>query len=262
MPELPEVETLCRQLKQVILNAELQELTILDVKLGNVNNVAGLHIRTVNRQGKFLQIGLDQGRTLHLHLRMSGRLLWQPDREGREGLPAHSRFMMAFPRGRLICVDPRRFATLSLEDGKDRTAAIPDPLKAFSAPILCEIARGRRVPVKSFLLNQALIAGIGNIYACEILHKAAVHPERQAGSLSPTEWRKVARAGRAVLRQATACRGTSISDWRDLSGEKGEYQDHLAVYGRRGLPCPRCGGKIQRTKIGGRGTYYCDKCQK
>jgi formamidopyrimidine-DNA glycosylase len=258
MPELPEVETLCRQLKKKIVGAVVQDLIILDDRLGCVENVAGHRVRSVERQGKFLLIRLDKRLTLHLHLRMSGRLLWHslPD-----ALPAHSRFMIRFPQGSIVCVDPRRFATLALDDPKDRTAPVPDPLKALNVSILRETARGRKAPVKSFLLNQAVIAGIGNIYACEMLHKAAVNPWRRAGGLLPVEWRKVAQAGRNILRKATACRGTSISDWRDLYGEKGEYQHHLAVYNRAGLPCTRCGEKIQRTAIGGRGTYYCAACQ-
>ena len=259
MPELPEVETLRRQLTKEILGCVIQDLIVLDAKLGHVENIGGLRVRSVNRQGKFLLIRIDQDRTLHIHLRMSGRLLWQnhPDAQ-----PAHSRFMICFPQGRLACIDPRRFATLSLQDGKDRTAHIRDPLKAFNASILWRIAQGRQAPVKSFLLNQAVIAGIGNIYACEMLHEAAISPRRKAGSMSQAAWRKVARAGRNILHQATACRGTSISDWRDLYGEKGEYQDHLAVYGREGLPCPRCGDEVKRIVISGRGTYFCASCQK
>lgn len=258
MPELPEVETLCRQLKQTIQGAVVEELVILDAKLGHPESVAGLRVRSVERQGKFLLIRLDQGRTLRVHLRMSGRLFRQ-DQAGR--LPEHSRFMIRFHNGILVCVDPRRFATLALDDTKDRTASIPDPLSAFSATTLRKVAQGRQAPVKSFLLNQAIVAGIGNIYACEMLHKAAVDPRRRAGSLSQAEWRRIARVGRAILRHATECRGTSISDWRDLYGDKGEYQHHLAVYGQEGLPCPCCGEKIQRAVIGGRGTYYCAACQ-
>lgn len=258
MPELPEVETLSRQLGKEIAGAVVQDLVILDEKLRRPEGVTGLSVRSVGRQGKFLLIHLDQGRTLHLHLRMSGRLLWN---QHADGLPAHSRFMIRFPQGCLVCVDPRRFATLSLYDPKDRSAPIPDPLKAFSASVLLKIARGRQTCVKSFLLNQAVIAGIGNIYACEMLHRASVSPWRTAGSLSPAEWRKIARAGRNILRKATDCRGTSISDWRDLYGEKGTYQHHLAVYGQKGLPCPCCGETIRRAVIGGRGTWYCAVCQ-
>ena len=259
MPELPEVETLRRQLTKEILGCAIHDLIVLDAKLGHVENIVGLHVLSVNRQGKFLLIRLDQDRTLQIHLRMSGRLLWQnrPD-----VLPAHSRFMICFSKGRLACIDPRRFATLSLQDGMDRTAHIPDPLKAFNASILRRIAQGRQGPVKSLLLNQAIIAGIGNIYACEMLHEAAISPRCKAGDLSPAAWREVAQAGRNILRKATTCRGTSISDWRDLYGEKGEYQDHLVVYGREGLPCRRCGGEVKRTVISGRGTYFCTSCQK
>jgi len=259
MPELPEVETLCRQLKRTIVGAVVQDLVILDAKIGHLENVAGLRVRSVERQGKFLLIHLDQDLTLHLHLRMSGRLLWQrhPD-----ALPTHSRFIIRLPQGILVCVDPRRFATLALNDPKDRTASVPDPLKALNASILRETAQGRQTPVKSFLLDQSVVAGIGNIYACEMLHEASVSPWRRAGSLSAAEWRKIARAGHNILRKATECRGTSISDWRDLYGEKGEYQLHLAVYGRRGLPCPRCGETIRRMAISGRGTWHCATCQK
>jgi formamidopyrimidine-DNA glycosylase len=258
MPELPEVETLCRQLKQTILGYVIEELVIMDNKLNCPKNVAGLRVRSVERQGKFLLIRLDPYRTLHLHLRMSGRLLWCGHADG---LPAHSRFMICFPRGRLICIDPRRFATLALDDPKNRTAPVPDPLKSINANKLRQAAQGRQAPVKSFLLNQAIVAGIGNIYVCEMLHKAAVSPWRRTNSLSPAEWRKIAHAGRSILRHATECRGTSISDWRDLYGEKGRYQLHLKVYGRKGLPCACCGEKIQRIAMGGRGTYYCAACQ-
>lgn len=259
MPELPEVETLCRQLKQKILGAEIEELAIMDDKLVCSESMSGLHVRSVERRGKYLLIRLDGGRTLHLHLRMSGRLMW---RGHEDGLPAHSRFMIRFPLGRLVCADPRRFATLSLHDTVNRAAPISNPLKAFSASILRRAARGRRATVKSFLLNQAIVSGIGNIYACEILHRAAVGPWRKAGSLSPAEWRGIAIAGRDILRLATKCRGTSISDWRDLYGMKGTYQHHLAVYGRKGLACARCGEIIRHAAMGGRGTYYCSACQR
>jgi formamidopyrimidine-DNA glycosylase len=258
MPELPEVETLCRQLQGVIQDAVIEELEILDTKLGPVDRMAGLRVRAVERQGKFLLLRLDQGRSLHLHLRMSGRLLWH---EPAEASPAHSRFLIRFAHGKLVCVDPRRFATLVPDDPKDRTAPIPDPLKTFDASILYASARNRRAPVKSFLLNQSVLAGVGNIYACEMLHEATVSPWRTAGLLLPAEWRRIARAGKQILRHATECRGTSISDWRDLYGEKGDYQHYLKVYGREGLPCARCRGTISRAVIGGRGTYYCTACQ-
>jgi formamidopyrimidine-DNA glycosylase len=259
MPELPEVETLCRQLVHMILNAEIEDLVILDSRLGDVDKPVGRHVLSIQRRGKFLDIGLDNGKMLSLHLRMSGRLLWQ---RHQDALPAHARLQIRFAQGRIICIDPRRFATLALQDRQVCSAPVADPLKDFSASSLNKAGRDRSLPVKSFLLDQRTIAGIGNIYACEILHRASIHPERRADSLSSGEWRQVAEAGVRILRKATACRGTSISDWHDLYGKKGEYQRHLTVYGRAGFACPRCGENVHRVVISGRGTYFCPFCQK
>jgi formamidopyrimidine-DNA glycosylase len=258
MPELPEVESLCRQLKKRILNAEILDLVILDANLGCLENPGGRRVCFVQRRGKRLDIGMDDGRMLSLHLRMSGRLLWQ---RHHDTTPAHTRFIIRFAPGRVICIDPRRFATLRLHNGRDGAAPIADPLRDFSARSLRDAARGRALPVKSFLLDQQTIAGIGNIYACEMLHRSLVSPWRRAGSLSAQEWRRVAEAGAVILRKATACRGTSVSDWHDLHGKTGTYQRHLAVYGRSGCACPRCGTTVQRAVLGGRGTYFCPRCQ-
>lgn len=258
MPELPEVETLCRQLKKTILNADILDLMILDAKLGTPEKPVGRRVRSVKRRGKSVDIGLDDGRTLSLHLRMSGRLLWQ---RHDDATPAHTRFQISFVKGRLICIDPRRFATLRLDRGQHPVAPVPDPLRHFGAPALRDAARGRTLPVKAFLLDQKTIAGIGNIYACEILHRAFISPWRPSCGLSAQEWRHVAGAGGRILRKATACRGTSVSDWHDLHGKRGTYQRHLAVYGRSGSACTRCGETIQRSVLGGRGTYFCPRCQ-
>ena len=258
MPELPEVETLCRQLKKMILNAEILDLVILDAKLGCPEHPAGRRVCSVKRRGKRLDIGLDDGRMLSLHLRMSGRLLWQ---RHDDAAPAHTRFQLHFAPGRIICIDPRRFATLRLHNGQASASPGADPLQQFSAPSLRKAARGRTRPVKSFLLDQQIIAGIGNIYACEMLHRASVSPWRRSGGLTLQEWRLVAEAGSLILRKAVACRGTSVSDWHDLHGKKGTYQRHLAVYGQSGSACTRCGETIQRAVLGGRGTYFCPHCQ-
>jgi len=111
-------------------------------------------------------------------------------------------------------------------------------------------------------MDQRLIAGIGNIYACEILFAAGIDPRRLACSLATAEWRKVAKTAAAILRRAVACRGTTVSDWRDLFGCSGTNQDHLEVYSRHGAPCRRCGGSIERINQGGRGTWFCPICQK
>jgi len=260
MPELPEVETLCDQLKQVILDMEIQGIDIIDPKLEMANDVKGRKILAVIRRGKALEMQLDNDKNLLLHLRMTGRLLWQTDyRE----MPAHTRCTIDFPHGRLVFIDPRRFGILTaIQDRDTGRVFIEDPSRNCSAKRIMEIAGNRKTPIKSFLMDQRMIAGIGNIYACEILYAASVDPWRKACSLSQKEWKGVAEASERILRRAIVCRGTTISDWRDLFGRKGEYQHELRVYAQNGNPCPKCHGAIQRMRLSGRGTYFCPSCQK
>ncbi len=283
MPELPEVETLCRQLKTILPGEEILRIEVLDARLGKIEGLVGRRVEAVKRRGKFLQICISGGLTAELHLRMSGRLFWRKGgvplfsrvRRSKTGEPlngsgrigsgppfvAYSRLVIAFPAGRLILIDPRRFATFTVQPVESTPALVEDPLGGLSARRLREIARTRRLPVKSFLMDQRLIAGIGNIYACEILFAAGIDPRRPSCGLSPVEWRKVAKMSVAILERAVACRGTTVSDWRDLFGCSGTNQDHLAVYGRHGEICRRCGGKIERITQGGRGTWFCTSCQ-
>jgi formamidopyrimidine-DNA glycosylase len=283
MPELPEVETLCRQLKTILPGEEIFRIEILDARLGKIEDLVGRRVEAVKRRGKFLQICISGGLTAELHLRMSGRLFWQKgvvpslspvcSRKKREPLNdsgrigseppffAYSRLVIDFPAGTLILIDPRRFATFTVQPEESTPALVEDPLGGLSARRLWEIARRRRLPVKSFLMDQRLIAGIGNIYACEILFAAGIDPRRPSFGLSPVEWRKVAKMSVAILERAVACRGTTVSDWRDLFGFSGTNQDHLAVYARHGEICRRCGGRVERITQGGRGTWFCPSCQ-
>ena len=260
MPELPEVETLCRQLQEVVSGKIIFSLRILDNKLGEFQQVAGQTVNAPYRNGKGITLPLDNGKALRLHLRMTGRLLWQDDRPTPE--PAHTRFVMTFKQGRLILIDPRRFATLSLTDNTPLPQAFVDPLTQFPARLLWESVQGRGLPIKSFLLDQRAVSGIGNIYACEILHRASIDPWRPTRDLSLAEWKRLAKMAKTVLLKAIDCRGTSVSDWRDLLGQQGEYQHFLQVYGRAGKPCPRCSGAVKRVKLGGRGTFFCPDCQR
>lgn len=263
MPELPEVETLCRQLKEVVSGEIILSARILDTKLGRLEKLAGRTMATPYRTGKGLNLPLGDGKALRLHLRMTGRLLWQPNQSADQPpleLP-HTRLEMTFSRGRLSLIDPRRFATLALADDIPPPQAPFDPLEKFPPRLLWSSVRSKRLPIKSFLLDQRAIAGIGNIYACEILHRASINPWRPTNDLSLAEWQKLAKVAKAILRKAIACRGTSISDWRDLFGEPGENQHHLQVYGRAGEPCPSCGDTVKRLKLSGRGTFFCPGCQ-
>ena len=285
MPELPEVETLCRQLNEILPGKMILAVEVLDPRLGKSEGekLDGRKIESVYREGKYIRIEMGRRRKdpgisdpekgrgkirqkpsddrliAALHLRMTGRLLWQTD-----GGPAplYTRLVISFAAGRLILIDPRRFATFCAQPSEAAPALVKNPLDGLPPHTLKKSAEKRRLPVKSFLMDQRFVAGIGNIYACEILYHAGIDPRRQACSLSDPEWRKVQKASAAVLPRAVECRGTTVSDWRDLFGISGENQNHLEVYSREGKPCRRCGGMIERTKIGGRGTWFCPICQK
>lgn len=260
MPELPEVETLCRQLRQRMIHAKIEDSVLLDTRLGMRDNLKGRRVVSVMRRGKRIILELDNGRALELHLRMTGRLLWQERQETGEK-PPHSRFILDLSCGRVIIVDPRRFATLSLVEHAVPEDPVADALDPGCAETLREKGRGRSRSIKSFLMDQRIIGGIGNIYACEILHRARLNPRRRTDGLSVGDWRRIGAAMTAVLTRAVDCRGTSVSDWRDLFGRKGEYQEKLRVYGRDGKKCPRCHGTILRTRLLGRGTWFCPNCQ-
>lgn len=258
MPELPEVETLCRQLRQVVVGQRICDVRVLDAKLGVFPALVDRQVTAIHRQGKGLEMVLDSDMSLFLHLRMSGKLLWQKDYL----LPVpHARVIVQFDAGGLLLIDPRRFATLSYRPSSTvHSEALP--LRERDLPGIKALAEKRRISVKAFLLDQHVMQGIGNIYACEILHEAAIAPERPACDLSAEEWRCVADVTTTILSHAISCRGTTISDWHDLFGQKGENQHHLKIYDRNGEPCLRCGTTVVRTRLNGRGTYACPICQK
>lgn len=255
---MPEVETLCRQLRRVIVGEEILGIEILDPRLGSLEGLERRKILSVRRQGKALKLKMSQGTFLSFHLRMTGRFQWRPDRD----ISPHTRLVLSFRKGHLFLIDPRRFATVALQEIREAFCPAQDSLGDLDTSYLSEAAGKRQLPVKSFLMDQRVIAGIGNIYACEILHRAGIHPTRKVCRLSGADWSRVAEAAKAVLIRAVACRGTTISDWRDLYGRPGGYQKHLRVYGREGEECPGCGEVVRRMMLGGRGTWYCPGCQR
>jgi len=258
MPELPEVETLCRQLRQVVLGARILKGRILDERLGKMEDPAGRRILAVIRRGKVFQFQLEGGLSLFIQLRMTGRFQWQEEGD----IPPRARFLLSFAHGSLFLTDVRRLATLRCSRGKNGFPVGSEPLDGLDCRLIFEISRRRRLPVKNFLMDQKVIAGIGNIYASEILFRSRISPLRRVSSLSLHEWGKIIRVTGEVLDRAVRCRGTSVSDWKDLYGRKGEYQEHLRVYGRTGKACRRCGASIRRVAMSGRGTFYCPACQK
>lgn len=257
MPELPEVETLCRQLRPVIAGRRLHSSRVIDSKLASLPSLAGMTVQSVLRHGKRMLWTLSGGQCLVFQLRMTGRIFW----EETDAMPSHARLELTFASGRIVLSDPRRFATVEL-CSPPVPDAVPDGLGGLDPKTLANAARRRRLPVKGFLMDQKAVAGIGNIYASEILHEAGVDPVRPAESLVPAEWKRVAAAVERILRKAVESRGTSISDWRDLFASPGEYQRYLRVYGRRNERCAKCRGKIRRVITAGRSTFFCSGCQK
>lgn len=257
MPELPEVETLCRQLRPVIVGREILSLRVIDRKLEPLPSIDGREVLSVDRHGKRMMWMMSDGRCLVFQLRMTGRLFWL---EGGE-TPPHARLDIAFRDGRLVLSDPRRFATVELCTPPG-ASPVADGLDRLEPGKLAEAARRRKLPVKTFLMDQKAVAGIGNIYASEILHGSGIDPMRPACSLKPAEWRRVASVSARILAKAVELRGTSISDWRDLFAGPGSYQHRLRVYGRKGERCRTCRCEILRVVIAGRSTFYCPACQK
>ncbi|MCR4419834.1 MAG: DNA-formamidopyrimidine glycosylase [Clostridia bacterium] len=272
MPELPEVETIRRTLAPRVVGQAVLEATVYDDKTLALpsppeftRRMAGTRLVSLERRGKYLLFGLAPEGVLVAHLGMSGQLLWQP---GFCGPDRHTRAVWKLERGYLVFRDPRRFGRLwLLSDGE--TARIgglaglgPEPLPDMPDPeALFAPVAGRRRPLKALLLDQRFLAGIGNIYADEILFRAGLDPRRPVSSLSPEERQRLLAAIPEVLREALEHGGTSVRDYVDGQGREGEHQAFLRVYGRAGLPCTVCGESILRVRIAGRGTHFCPRCQ-
>jgi formamidopyrimidine-DNA glycosylase len=271
MPELPEVETLRGQLAPHIEGRRIESVQILDPRWtrpeppGPIQSeLTGAVIRRLRRAGKYLIWELSADRYLLVHLRMTGALLFDPVTE-----PAHTRVRFLLSGGhRLIYDDPRRFGTGHLVSGaaeRDRYLAarigVEPMTPAFTASYLRKAARGRTAPIKSFLLDQRRVAGIGNIYADEALFRAGIHPLRPAGGLSAAQWERLRDAIEVSLRAGIDAKGASIDDFRHIDGARGSFQDSFLVHRRAGLPCAVCGRPIRKLVVGGRGTYVCEHCQ-
>jgi formamidopyrimidine-DNA glycosylase len=280
LPELPEVETVRRGLEPAlagrrIVAAEARRPDLrwpLPARLGE--RLAGARVAALRRRSKYLLAELDRGETLILHLGMSGRLLVSGATIGRFrhalATPGkHDHVVIDVEGGaRIVFNDARRFGALDLAptEALERHRLLaglgPEPLgNGFDATYLAARLAGRRTPVKAALLDQRLVAGLGNIYVCEALWRAGVSPLRPAAEVAGGEVGRLAAAIRATLEEAIDAGGSSLRDFRHADGELGYFQHAFAVYGREGEPCARCGGAVARAVQAGRSSFHCPACQ-
>lgn len=283
MPELPEVETVRRGLAPVLIEKTIARVVVRRPDLrfalphAFADRLAGRRVRALTRRGKFLLAALDDGGTWLTHLGMSGCFRLGGDERA---LDRHDHVVMVTEDGLpLVYRDPRRFGFMDLltageGDGGPRLRGLGrDPLTdGFSPAYLRALLSGRAAPIKAVLLDQRVVAGMGNIYASESLFEAGIAPTRPARSLKADEVRLLVGCIKDVLARAIAVGGATLRDHRHPSGELGCFQHEFSVYHREGLPCPRCaaseglalrdGARIARIAQGGRSTFYCPSCQR
>ena len=274
MPELPEVETVKRTLEPLICGTVVKDCRIARPELIHhptadqyLQSIKGQKIRGLGRRGKYLLINMDSGDTMIVHLRMTGRLLCAV--AAQPYLP-HTHIVWQLDNGReLRYADVRRFGCIWLQNkgeeddfsGISRLGLEPFD-EGFGAQYLQEKLGKRHITIKQGILDQSVIAGLGNIYADEVLYAAAICPTRYTDELTMPEWQKLTEVVCPILEASIARRGTTFSDYLDGEGHKGGNMPYLQAYHRAGQTCNRCGGIIERIKVAGRSTFYCPDCQK
>ncbi|CAN5598134.1 bifunctional DNA-formamidopyrimidine glycosylase/DNA-(apurinic or apyrimidinic site) lyase [soil metagenome] len=271
MPQLPEAETIKEDLRGLVVSSRILRAEVLDTSLVEqpsaeefVRRIAEVRISGARRRAKHIILDLENGDSLDLQLKLAGQLLLVSPVEVPE-----SAVMLIFHldderqlylRDELRLTRARLFGPGELEEGLSDLG--PDPLEeSFSVEYLRQSLGGRRSRIKPLLMEQRLVAGIGNIYADEILYDARIHPRRKASTLSTDECRALHTAIQENLEAGIEHRGTTVQFHRDLLNRPGEHQDYLRVFERGGQPCPECGGKVAQEQVGGRTTYYCPECQ-
>jgi formamidopyrimidine-DNA glycosylase len=274
MPELPEVETVRTTLAPALAGRRFERVDILDTRLVRpfepvavAADLEGERVEGVERRGKYLVVRFESGRSLLIHLRMTGSLRHAP--AGSLADDPYRRAVVRLDDGSDVAYrDVRRFGTwLLLEPGElepylERRLGAEPLSPAFTARALRERLAGRKAPVKAAILDQRTLAGMGNIYADEALWRARIHPLRPAGELDADETRRLHRAVRSALEAGIARQGATLRDYSTPDGRRGRMQHEFKAYGRGGEPCDRCGTPIEKTRVAGRGTWYCPFCQR
>ena len=281
MPELPEVETIVRRLNPLLAGRRLDKVKVLREKSfkGGVGEVIGATVKRVWRRAKLLTIDLDNDRHLLIHLKMTGQLIFvdkeakvgggHPTKDWLDQLPGkHTRVMLKFsPSGTLFFNDMRVFGWMKIVDNQ----ALVQEISKYGLDIInpkltpdyfYQLLQSSRRAVKLVVLDSHKVAGVGNIYACDGLNLAKISPFRPANSLTQAESQRLLKSLRQVVNLGIKRQGATISNYMTADGVKGGYQDIIRVYGKEGLSCPNCGTPIVKIKQGGRGTYWCERCQR
>lgn len=273
MPELPEVETTVRDLRSRLTGRRFKGVEVEVPRMVRAISpealragLVGHRIKGVERRGKYILIPLDDG-VFIVHLMMGGALRWvEPRNSHAAEPPKYTRLRFVLDNdAELFLVNPRTLGGVWLVEDADQVVGHlgPEPLKPdFTPAVLAARLKGRAAPIKPLLLDQGVIAGIGNIYADESLFLAGIRPERPADELTPDDIIRLHHAIREALEKGVRLRGTSLGDFFDPSGEKGSHQTQLNVFRQEGKPCLRCGATIQKRMFRGRGTHFCPNCQK
>ena len=277
MPELPEVETVSQGIKSKLLNHKISKVIVkrrdlrfrMDTKLEQ--KITNTKINSVSRRAKYILINLDNGLTVIIHLGMSGRIVVE-DLKSSKNVFKHTHLeIITTGKKKMKFIDPRRFGSVLLHETNNLNThkliknLAPEPLtKEFNATYLFKALKGRSANIKSIIMNQFIVVGVGNIYASESLYKAKIRPGRQAKSLSLTECVLLAKSIKKVLKRSIKLGGSSINDYSLVDGNLGFFKSEFEVYGKEGKICRKktCHSKILRIVIAQRSSFYCSKCQK
>jgi formamidopyrimidine-DNA glycosylase len=278
MPELPEVETIRRDLEKEVVGKKIKAVEVTGMRSIRrhtnrkqfISRLEGRKITGIDRKGKYLLLKIEGGDVLVIHLGMSGQLLWS--KNGKEDRGKHTHVVISFTTaGQLRFLDPRTFGELFVTAAEDLEAAVPelahlgfDPLEqVMSWTRFGELLHAKHRKLKDLLMDQKFLAGIGNIYSDEILWAAGLRYDRSSDDLTSQEIRRLSRAMTETLHEAIKHRGSSLADeqYRDLFGDVGDYSSQHKVYDREGQPCRRCRSPIVRIKLGGRSHFLCEQCQ-
>lgn len=274
MPELPEVETTVRGLRPLLEGQRIARIEVRRADLrrnfpeGLAQRLTGARVTTITRRAKYGIIATDRNASLIFHLGMSGR--WRTGLGDEEELDKHDHLVLTIEEGTRVALnDPRRFGSVDLVEGAPEEGFAPfallgpEPLSgAFDGAHLQRALEGRTAAIKLLLLDQRIVAGLGNIYVCEALHLARISPKRAGGRIARARLDRLAEAVKAVLTRAIAVGGSTIRDYRQPDGELGYFAHEWRVYGREGEACPECAGIVARFVQGGRSTFWCPRCQK